>query len=185
MKSNVTLKEIAIKTGFSISTVSKALNNSYEISNVTKKNINDVAKSLCYKPNFFAKNLKKRKNYIIGVIVPNFKDDFIYNFINAIIEETSSKEHRVMLYQTCNSLQRESKYIKLLSDDLIDGLIVYTHNTLITDYTKQLKGTLFTIVRKKDNRNESGLLKANQIEGLTLGKKVINDLIFRIKSKTS
>lgn len=61
MKTNVTLKEIAIKTGFSISTVSKALNNSYEISNVTKKSINDVAKSLCYKPNFFAKNLKKKK----------------------------------------------------------------------------------------------------------------------------
>lgn len=90
-----------------------------------------------------------------------------------------------MLYQTCNSLQKENTYIKLLSDDLIDGLIVYTHNISVSDYTKQLRGTLFTIVRKKDDRNKSGLLKSNQIEGLSLGKKVINDLIFRIKSKTS
>ncbi|WBX70502.1 LacI family DNA-binding transcriptional regulator [Tenacibaculum retecalamus] len=61
MQNTITLKNIALETGFSISTVSKALNDSHEISSVTKEKIIKIATALNYTPNFFARNLKKKK----------------------------------------------------------------------------------------------------------------------------
>ena len=60
MKSKATLKQIAKELGVSVSTVSKALNDSSEISEPTKKRIQEYAKLKNYKPNVIGLNLKNR-----------------------------------------------------------------------------------------------------------------------------
>lgn len=186
MNCNVTLKEIAIKTGYSISTVSKALNDSHEISSLTKEKIIKKASALNYSPNFFARNLKKKKNFIIGVIIPDFKNDFFYNLVNGIAEETSDHNHRVMIYQTCNNPRKEINYINLLSEDIVDGLIVCTSfflETYLSDNNNYFnilhKNTPFTIVNRKDKEN----IEVDRSKEFTTkyGKKIVNDLIVRIK----
>ena len=72
----LTIKDIANHFGVSISTVSKALNDSYEISVSTKEKIQKFAKEKNYKPNFNALSLKNRKTKTIGVIIPNMLDYF-------------------------------------------------------------------------------------------------------------
>jgi len=67
--SNITIKDIAKALNFSVSTISKALNNSYEISPETKKIVNDYAKANNYTPNRFAKSLKAGQSRSIGVII--------------------------------------------------------------------------------------------------------------------
>ena len=67
MKEKATLKQIAKELGFSVSTVSKALNNSSEISELTKIKIQEFAKLKNYKPNVVALNLKNRQTKTIGV----------------------------------------------------------------------------------------------------------------------
>ena len=71
MKSKATLKELAKELGVSTSTVSKALSNSPEISELTKIKIKEFALLKNYKPNSIAKNLKNQRSYTIGVILPN------------------------------------------------------------------------------------------------------------------
>jgi LacI family transcriptional regulator len=73
---NVTLKDMAIILELSISTVSKALNGSPEISDATKGKVNEVAKSLNYKPNIIATALRNKRSLILGVILPDLKDAF-------------------------------------------------------------------------------------------------------------
>ncbi len=183
MQNTITLKSLAIKTGFSISTVSKALNDSHEISSQTKEKITKIADALNYTPNFFARNLKSKKNFIIGVIIPDFKNDFFYNLVNGITEETSDNNHRVMVYQTCNNPHKEVNYINLLSEDIIDGLIVCTSffSEKYLDGNKSYfniskNNTPFTIVNKKNIISE-------ETKELTTkyGKTIVNDLIVRIK----
>ncbi|WP_422091668.1 LacI family DNA-binding transcriptional regulator [Tenacibaculum ovolyticum] len=186
MQNTITLKNIAIEAGYSISTVSKALNDSHEISNITKEKIRKIASSLNYIPNFFARNLKSKKNFIIGVIIPDFKNEFFYNLVNGITEETSDNSHRVMVYQTCNSPRKEINYINLLSEDIIDGLIVCTsfYSEKYLDDNKNYfnfsqKNTPFTIVNKKNK--ESIMTEKAKEYAVKYGKTLVNDLIVRIK----
>ena len=67
-----TLKELAKLLNISVSTVSKALNDSHEISEVTKRRVNELADKLNYKPNRIAQQLKSNRTKTIGSS-PNFK----------------------------------------------------------------------------------------------------------------
>jgi len=68
----VSLKDIAVKCGVSVATVSKALNNHKDISDATKDLINQTAKEMGYLPNSFARALKTNRTYNLGVL---FADD--------------------------------------------------------------------------------------------------------------
>lgn len=64
----VTIYDIALKTGYSAPTVSKALNKTGGLSNSTRKKILDAAKELGYRPNMTARALTTKKSFLIGVI---------------------------------------------------------------------------------------------------------------------
>ena len=64
----VSIKDISIRCGVSVATVSKALNNHSDISEATKNNILSVAKEMGYYPNSFARALKTNRTYNIGVL---------------------------------------------------------------------------------------------------------------------
>ncbi len=69
-----TIYDIAQKTGYSASTVSKVLNNYENISEKAKKHIKDVAKELNYIPNASARGLMTKKTNLIGLLL--YEDHF-------------------------------------------------------------------------------------------------------------
>ena len=70
MSTGVNLKELAAELKLSPSTVSRALNDSYEISEETKKKVVSMAEKLNYQPNPFARSLRENKSKNIAVIMP-------------------------------------------------------------------------------------------------------------------
>ena len=64
----VTIKMIAKECGFSIATVSKALNGAPDISAETKETIRKVASQMGYTPNSAAQILKTSRSYNFGVL---------------------------------------------------------------------------------------------------------------------
>lgn len=77
---SITLKELSNILGVSVSTVSKALNDSPEISEPTKKRIKDLAKLHNYQPNKVAVNLKSGKTFTIGVVIPSIQNFFFARY---------------------------------------------------------------------------------------------------------
>ena len=71
MSKRITIKQIAAALHVSISTVSKALNDSYEISDETKSKIQQYAKEHKYKPNTLALSLQNKNTKTIGILLPN------------------------------------------------------------------------------------------------------------------
>ena len=80
----LTIKDIAKEFNVSISTVSKALNDSYEISQATKDKIQKYAKENNYKPNFNALSLKNRSTKTIGIIIPTMLKYFFAQVFKGI-----------------------------------------------------------------------------------------------------
>lgn len=64
----VTIKDVSKRSGFSVTTVSKALNNYSDISYETKKIILKLCDEMGYVPNNSARSLVSKKSYTIGVV---------------------------------------------------------------------------------------------------------------------
>jgi LacI family transcriptional regulator len=124
MKVKATLKNIAKELGVSVSTVSKALNDSPEISEGTKTRIQEYAKLKNYKPNIFGLNLKNRKTRTIGVIIPNILNSFFAKVFTGIEKVADEKGYNVITCISNESLEKEVGTLEMLSNGTIDGFIV-------------------------------------------------------------
>ena len=124
MKIKATLKNIAKELNVSVSTVSKALNDSPEISSTTKAKIQEYAKLKNYKPNVFGLNLKNRKTKTIGVIIPNILNSFFAKVFSGIENVAEKKGYNVITCISNESLEKEVGTLEMLSNGTIDGFIV-------------------------------------------------------------
>lgn len=124
MKSKATLKQIAKELGVSVSTVSKALSNSPEISEPTKIKVQEFAKLKNYKPNNLAVNLKNKRSRTIGVIIPNILNPFFAKVFSGIEKAANDKGYNVITYISNESLEKEISAMEMLSNGTIDGFIL-------------------------------------------------------------
>ena len=124
MKAKATLKQIAKELNVSVSTVSKALNDSPEISEVTKVKIKEYAKLKNYKPNIIGLNLKNRKTKTIGVIIPNILNSFFAKVFSGIEKVADEKGYNVIMCISNESAEKEAHTLEMLSNGTIDGFIV-------------------------------------------------------------
>ncbi|KAA8373048.1 LacI family DNA-binding transcriptional regulator [Leuconostoc carnosum] len=75
----VTIQDIANKSGFAISTVSRALSDSPKISAKTKERIKKIAQDMGYTPNFAARNLTQSESNTVGVVFQPQAEDSAEN----------------------------------------------------------------------------------------------------------
>jgi len=117
-----TIIDIASKTGYSIATVSRALNNMPIVHDRTKKKIWNIAKKMNYVPNIAAKNLVKGKSRLIGLVLPD--DSQIYIDINFhIYQNTLKNNYRLITYKSNNNHATQSFNVEQMLQQQIDGLI--------------------------------------------------------------
>jgi LacI family transcriptional regulator len=120
----LTIKDIAKEFNVSISTVSKALNNSYEISISTKEKIQKFAKENNYKPNFNALSLKNRQTKTIGIIIPNMLNYFFAQVFKGIEKVANDRGYKIISCISNESYTKEVETIEMLSNGIIDGFIL-------------------------------------------------------------
>ncbi|MGJ7031287.1 LacI family DNA-binding transcriptional regulator [Niabella hirudinis] len=130
----ITIKDIAKALGLSASTVSRALRDSYEISEETKKKIRDYANENKYRPNLAALSLRKGKSRSIGVIVSDIANSYFSQVIAGIESVANEKGYNVIITQSKDSAEREQMIVNDLTSRSIDGLIV-SLAAGTTDYT--------------------------------------------------
>ena len=124
MKAKATLKQIAKELGVSVSTVSKALSDSQEISQATKDKIKEFAALKNYKPNLMAKNLKYQKTNTIGVIIPNILNSFFAKVFSGIEEAARKRGYNIVTAISNESLEREKQLMEMLNNGAVDGFIL-------------------------------------------------------------
>ncbi len=124
MKRKVTLKQIAKELEVSISTVSKSLKDSHEISEDTKQKVQAFAKMYNYKPNNIALSLKNRKTKTIAVIIPEIVHHFFSMVITGIEQVANEKGYNVIICLSDESFDKEIINMEMLANGSIDGFIM-------------------------------------------------------------
>ena len=126
---SATIYDLAEAAGVSISTVSKALNDSYSISEKTKKRIQEIADSMGYKPNARARSFARRKNGIIlfaadlsrGV---GFENPHMFEIVTGVDRYLDEKGYSLILKHVTKDAAPESVKELMLSEEA-DGIIIH------------------------------------------------------------
>ncbi|HET7360734.1 MAG TPA: LacI family DNA-binding transcriptional regulator [Salinimicrobium sp.] len=120
----MTLKELAKLLNVSVSTVSKSLNNSPEISEKTIARVKELAELHHYMPNPTAVNLKNSKSGTIAVVVPNITNPFFAKVLSGIEKEAQKKGLQVITYISDESYKREKQIVEMISYGYVDGVLI-------------------------------------------------------------
>ena len=124
MKRKITLKDIARELDVSISTVSKALKNSVEISRDTKEKVQAFAKLYNYRPNNIAISLKNKRTKNIGVIIPDIVHHFFTTVFRGIEKFANARGYNVIVCISDESFDKEVINMEMLANGSIDGFIM-------------------------------------------------------------
>ena len=121
---SVTIKHIAAALNISISTVSRALHDAYDVSPETRRKVLELAEKLEYNPNPFAVSLVKHETKIIGVLLPEIATPYFSMVVKGIQDVAYNAGYNVMFFISDESLEREKLILKKLSVNSLDGLLV-------------------------------------------------------------
>lgn len=147
MMKNVNIKVLAKELHLSISTVSKALKDSHEISSATKQRVLSTAQKFNYNPNPYASSLRRKKSNTIAVVVPEVADSFFSLAIKGIEEIAQSKGYHVLIYLTYESYLKEKKILNEVRNGRVDGLLIsVSSETATTAHIKDLSFRKIPIV---------------------------------------
>src|SRR3954462_11172925 len=96
----VNLKQLAKELNLSVSTVSRALHDSWEISTPTKQRVFDLAKKMNFQANPYASSLRKHRSRTIAVVIPEVANNFFALAIKSIETVAREKGYHVLIYIT-------------------------------------------------------------------------------------
>jgi LacI family transcriptional regulator len=120
----ITISDIAKKTGVSLATVSRVLNNSGYVKIETREKILNAIKDTNYTPSAIARSLSKNKTNTIGVVVPDITNSYFGEIIKGISEVAEKNDLNIILFNTDDNLDKELKALDILKAQRIQGVIM-------------------------------------------------------------
>lgn len=136
----VSLKDLAKELGVSIATVSRALRNSPEIGEDMRNRVKQLAKDLNYRPNPFARGLRREAPKVIGVVVPNLVTHYYSAVLDGIEDEASQYGYSVISANSHEDCQLETQAISNFIGMHVSGIIAcLAQNTTEYAHFEELK----------------------------------------------
>ncbi len=122
-KKRTTIKDVAKAAGMSPSTVSRALNDHPRISDKTKKRVLKLAAKMGYTPNLLARGLVTQKNFLLGLLVYDFRNPFYAELTRAVQEAAEEKGYWVIPSSTDDDPEKTRRIVDSMMKVGVEGLI--------------------------------------------------------------
>jgi len=132
------IRDIARAAGVSSTTVSRVLNGSGYVKDETKALVLKVIKEFNYTPSAVARSLSKSETNTIGVIVPDIENPFFGEVIKGISSLADERNLNIILCDTNEKVSKEIKFLNMLKEQRISGIIVTPTNDINEVNNEQL-----------------------------------------------
>lgn len=145
----ITITDVAKKSGVSLATVSRVLNNSGYVKDETRERVLNVIKDTNYSPSAIARSLSKNRTNTIGVIVPDITNSYFGEIIKGISEVAEVSDLNIILFNTDNNIEKEIKALDALKSQRIRGAIMtpnFGDDELNSKYISKLENLDIPIV---------------------------------------
>jgi LacI family transcriptional regulator len=139
VKNKISIKDIAKKSGVSVATVSRVINNRGKYSQETRDRVLKVIQEHEYTPNMTAKALRIRRQQAIGVILPEVTNEYFAAITLKIQEQLFDLGYITMIFNTSYKTEYAVRYSEMLKAQNVSGIIcVYDRQTDITDFPETI-----------------------------------------------
>ncbi len=129
----VKLKDIAVRAGVSVMTVSKALRDEHDISAETKTRVKLLAQQLGYVPDSSAQHLRTRKTKLFGVVVSSLASPILSRVVLAIEERAYELGYDILIAQTQDKPEREEACVSRFMARRVDGFLIVPAYRMATE----------------------------------------------------
>ncbi len=143
MGKQVSIKDVALRAGTSIATVSRILNNvGYPVSDELRTRVEDAIRELGYRPNRMAQNLRSKQTQSIGLIVRDISVSYFSLIAKGVTEEASSRGLMPLVCSSKRNPKLEIEYLRLLAQYQVGGIILTGASWEDEDYRQRMEATV-------------------------------------------
>lgn len=119
--------DVAEKSGVSLSTVSRVLNHPELVQIDTRTRVLEVIQNLGYSPNLIARGLATGNSGLVALLVPDISDSSFGILARGCFDYFSTSGLTLALYNSDESLQKETEILKLVAERQIEGVIIFSN----------------------------------------------------------
>lgn len=123
-----TIKQVAERSGVTIGTVSHVINGTAPISDETTMRVRKAIEELKYIPNATAKSLRSKKNYTIGLMLPNLTNNFHSKVASVFVDKAYEQGYSVQIHGYEYSLERERRELIRMEGNDIGIVVIFNGN---------------------------------------------------------
>ena len=126
MKS-LSIKDIAVAAGVSITTVSFIINGKARDKSISEAVIKKVEKIIAekgYKPNQIARSLRTGNSNIIGLIIEDISNSFFSRIARLIEDKAYKKGYKIIYSSTENNVEKAKDLINMFKSRKVDAYII-------------------------------------------------------------
>ena len=171
------IKDVAIKAGVSITTVSHVINDTRYVSDELRERVFDAMRVLDFHPNTLARSLRSGRTKTIGLIVPDISNLFFAEVARKIEDRGLEHGYSVILCNTDDEGAKEAEYINVLIAKQVDGIIFISAGFDKENLQKPLSNKIPIVIADRDisgvptdvvlvNNHQGGYLATKYLIGL-------------------
>jgi LacI family transcriptional regulator len=128
---SITIHDVAVAAGVSVSTVSRVLNDKDDVAAGTYERVQQVISELGYASSLAARGMRSRRTNVIGLIMPDVASLYSIAVLQGVNRGIAQLDYDIIVYTNGDirkntSADQESYYVSLLNGSITDGVIVVT-----------------------------------------------------------
>lgn len=129
-----TIYDVATRAGVSPSTVSRVINGTAGVAQELADRVTEAVEALGYRPNRLARSLRTRRSGTVAVVVPDVENSFFTALVRGVEEEAQRQGLMVVLCNTNDDPTAEHDYLRVVTDQQMEGAIVATAATATSGF---------------------------------------------------
>lgn len=144
------IKDVAEKAGVSITTVSHVINETRYVSDDLKARVYGAMEALNYRPNTLARSLRSGRTRTIGLVIPDISNLFFAEISRKIEDKGFEYGYSVILCNTDDDREKEKRYIDVLLEKQVDGIIFISAGAAKENIFKPMDVDIPIVVADRD-----------------------------------
>jgi len=120
----VNIKEVAVRAGVSVATVSNVLNRPDIVADKTRDRVLAAISELGYVRNESARQLRTGGSRTIGLVVPDVANPFFTDLARGVEDEVGNTGLALILCNSDDQSGREKRYLDLLEEHRVRGVLI-------------------------------------------------------------
>lgn len=121
----VTLRDVAIRAGVSVMTVSNVVRGYRHVSPRTRERVQTAIDELGYRPNISGRSLATGRSRVLALAVPDLRRPYFAELAHVFARVSTARGYRLLLEETGGTPDGERSVLRDLEAGIVDGVVIH------------------------------------------------------------